>query len=76
MVGATRHDREAFGAALRAIRVERGLSQDDVARKLNLHRTYVGSTERGLRNVSLNNILRLARALDVSAEELFARAGL
>jgi transcriptional regulator with XRE-family HTH domain len=76
MVGATQRDREAFGAALRAIRIERGLSQDDVGRKLNLHRTYVGSTERGLRNVSLNNILRFARALDVTAAELLARAGL
>ena len=47
-----------------------GISQEKLAELLNLHRTYVGEIERGLRNVSLVNIARLARALDVDAGAL------
>jgi transcriptional regulator with XRE-family HTH domain len=54
----------AFGAEVRAIRVERGLSQLELARVSGLHRSYVGGIERGERNPSLTNIARLAEALD------------
>lgn len=62
--------RRAFGDRLRAIRLERGLSQEGLAHLADLHRTYVGSVERGDRNISLENIYALADALGVSASEL------
>ncbi|WP_116950166.1 helix-turn-helix domain-containing protein [Jiangella endophytica] len=60
----------AFGARVRELRRELGLSQEDLADRANLHRTYVGSIERGERNVALLNIHRLARALGVTARDL------
>ncbi len=53
----------AFGARVRARRQELGLSQEKLAELAGLHRTYIGSVERGERNVSLLNICQLARAL-------------
>lgn len=66
----------AFGQALRHLRVDRGLSQEDLAAAAGLHRTYVGSVERGERNVSLLNILVLARAVGVSGADLLVSARL
>ena len=60
----------AFGAELRAVRVRRGLSQDDLAEVSGLHRTYIGGVERGERNPSLTNIARLAEALEVPVADL------
>lgn len=60
-----------FGARLRLIRKAKGLSQEDLALEAELNRTYVGSVERGERNVSLINIHRLANALDISPKEFF-----
>ena len=60
----------AFGTRVRELRREQGLSQEDLADRANLHRTYVGSIERGERNVALLNIHRLARALGVTARDL------
>jgi transcriptional regulator with XRE-family HTH domain len=62
---------KAFGLRVRYFRKRLGLSQDDLADKAELHRTYVGAVERGERNISLLNILRLADALHVTAKELF-----
>ena len=59
-----------FGAKVRALRGARGLSQEELARKAGLHRTYVGGIERGERNISLINIEKLAMALGVSLESL------
>ena len=64
----------AFGRAARALRVERGISQERLAELAGLHRTYVGDVERGERNLSLVNIERLALALGVRPSELLARA--
>lgn len=63
----------AFGAAVRAVRIERGVSQERLAELAGVHRTYVGSVERGERNVSLINIARIAHGLDMSAAELLQR---
>jgi transcriptional regulator with XRE-family HTH domain len=59
-----------FGQRVRARRVELGLSQEALAQLAGLHRTYVGSLERGERNVALINILRLGRALETDAGTL------
>jgi transcriptional regulator with XRE-family HTH domain len=55
----------AFGAAVRRVRLEQGLSQEALAEAANLHVTYVSSLERGRRNVSLLNLDRLARGLSL-----------
>lgn len=64
----------AFGLALRNFRQRAALSQDALADIAGLHRTYVGSVERGERNVSLLNIHVLAGALKMTASELIRTA--
>lgn len=64
----------AFGLAVRKLRQQAGLSQDTLAAISGLHRTYVGSVERGERNVSLLNIHVLATALKVTTSELIHTA--
>jgi len=68
----------ALGLAIRELRRELGepLSQEGLADRVGLHRTYVGAIERGERNVSYTNIVRLAGALGVHGSELLARAEL
>jgi transcriptional regulator with XRE-family HTH domain len=63
--------RKAFGERVRALRKQRGYSQEALAERADLHFTYVSSVERGERNISLVNIVRLARALKVSPASLF-----
>jgi transcriptional regulator with XRE-family HTH domain len=60
----------ALGQAIRHLRVAAGLSQQGLADRSGMHRTYVGGIERGERNVSLRNLLKLASALDVRTSEL------
>lgn len=57
------HRRRAFGQRVRALRNERGISQEELGHIAGLDRTYVGSVERGERNISLDNIWALADAL-------------
>ncbi|NCT99676.1 MAG: helix-turn-helix transcriptional regulator [Comamonadaceae bacterium] len=59
-----------FGAALRAYREERGLTQERLAEAADLHTNYVSSVERGERNLSLHNIARLAYALEIDVSAL------
>lgn len=65
----------AFGTRLRAIREAAGISQEELADRADLHRTYVGSVERGERNISLANIHRLADALGIRPEAFFDGRG-
>lgn len=55
---------------IRAMRASKGFSQEDLAEHCGLHRTYIGSVERGERNISLENIEKLAEALNVTAPQL------
>lgn len=59
-----------FGKALRLKRLELGLSQEELAEKAEMHFTYVISVERGERNISLENIAKLAKALGCSIQKL------
>jgi transcriptional regulator with XRE-family HTH domain len=59
-----------FGSRVRARRLEREWTQERLAEEVGFHFTYVSSLERGERNVSLRNILKLAQALDTDAGEL------
>jgi transcriptional regulator with XRE-family HTH domain len=63
--------RARFGRRLRELRRERGLSQEELAFRSGLHRTYLSSVERGERNVAVVNIERLARALEIDMCDLF-----
>jgi transcriptional regulator with XRE-family HTH domain len=64
-------DLERFGARVRAERERLGVSQEELADRAGVHRTYLGGVERGERNIGLQNIVRIARALGVSPAALF-----
>lgn len=66
--------RAAFGANLRHLRLAAGMSQELLADRAGLHRTYVGSVERGERNIGLENIHALAAALGVEVGSFFEPA--
>ena len=68
---APRSVKSRFGARLRQLRDERGYSQEELAERAGLHRNYVGGVERGERNVALENIVKLAKALSIPPSELF-----
>lgn len=63
---------EGFGERVRELRLARRLSQEELAFKSGVHRTYLGGIERGERNPSLKNIAAIAEALGVSLSELFS----
>jgi CheY-like chemotaxis protein/DNA-binding XRE family transcriptional regulator len=63
-----------FGASVRASRSRLHISQEELAERAGLHRTYVCDIERGARNVSLKSIEKIARALEISLADLFASA--
>ncbi len=73
MPSATKREHEqrrVFGHRVREIRVSLGLSQEALAHAAELDRSYMGGVERGERNVSLDNIYRIARALGVDPSAL------
>lgn len=60
----------AFGAKVQRYRNKLGLSQEKFAEKANVHRTYIGTVERGETNLTLLNIYKLAKALEISPKDL------
>jgi transcriptional regulator with XRE-family HTH domain len=60
-----------FGARVRKLRESKGWSQEKLAAEAGLDRTYIGSVERGERNISLINIYRIAKALSIQPHRLF-----
>ena len=62
-----------FGRAIRRIRAEQGINQEEAADRCGLHRTYYSGIERGVRNVSLVNIGKIGRGLKTSLPRLFER---
>lgn len=63
--------RAKFGRQLRKLREEKKLTQEELADIAGMHFTYIGQIERGLRNPSLVNLHKLAKALRISAGQLF-----
>lgn len=66
--------RARLGHVIRRLRTEAGYSQESFADRCKLHRTYMGAVERGETNISLDNIEKIARALELSAGELLVAA--
>ena len=62
--------RDVLARNLRQFRAEKGISQEQLADLAGLHRTYVGSVERSERNISIDNIEKLATALGITASDL------
>jgi transcriptional regulator with XRE-family HTH domain len=62
-----------FGRAIRRVREEQEITQEEAADRCGLHRTYYSGIERGVRNVSLVNIEKIAKGLKTGLPQLFAR---
>ena len=60
-----------FGKKVREIRIKQNLSQEKLATKAGVHRTYIGMIERAEKNITLGNIEKIAKALGLSVKELF-----
>jgi transcriptional regulator with XRE-family HTH domain len=66
----SRNLNDIAGSNLRRLRNKLGVSQDEFADRAGLHRTYIGSVERGERNITLDTLQRIARALQVDPKDL------
>lgn len=60
-----------FGERVRSVRKKKGLSQEQLAFKAELHRTYIGMIERAEKNITLINVHRIANALEINVKDLF-----
>lgn len=67
---------KVLGEAIRACRLRNGWSQEELSFESGLHRTYIGAVERGEKNLTVKNLVRIAVALDVSASNLMLNAKL
>ena len=64
--------KQEFGQAVRHFREEQGISQEELADRCGLHRTYISDIERGVRNVSLINIEAISKGLGITLVDLFS----
>jgi transcriptional regulator with XRE-family HTH domain len=64
---------KSFAEALRELRLNKGLSQEELADQAGLHRTYISQIERGIKSPSLRSLEQIARALDVQLSTLIKR---
>jgi len=62
---------KSFGERIRQLRKEKGFSQEELADKAGVHRTYIGMIERAEKNITLINIEKIANALEVSIKDFF-----
>ncbi len=67
---------QKLGKTIRTSRLSLGYSQENFASVCDLHRTYIGALERGEKNVTLNNIVKIAEALEMTAAALLEKAHL
>ena len=65
--------KQKFWLRIKEIRKEQNLSQEKLAEKAKLHRTYIWMIERGERNITIENIEKLAKALGVTMQDLFSK---
>jgi transcriptional regulator with XRE-family HTH domain len=65
-----------FGKTIKEYRTKQGISQEKLAELCDLHRTYISDVERGARNVSLVNIEKICKALDVEISSVFKKFGI
>ncbi|MBI2968020.1 MAG: helix-turn-helix transcriptional regulator [Bacteroidetes bacterium] len=62
----------AFGEKVRQLRKEKGISQEELSFRADVHRTYIGMIERAEKNITLTNIEKIAKAFEVSVSELMS----
>lgn len=60
-----------FGEVIRMLRKDQNISQEELAFKAGVHRTYIGMIERGEKNITLENIQKLSHALNISMKTIF-----
>jgi len=79
-ISSPRHARDpalvALGRAVRRARIEREISQEELAHRSAIDRSYMSSIERGMQNPGIISVLRIAHALEMTATELMAEAEL
>ena len=63
--------KESFGKRVRKLRISAGISQDNFALAIGMDRTYLASVENGKRNISIENISKIAKGLNITLEKLF-----
>jgi DNA-binding XRE family transcriptional regulator len=76
MMTATSKGKKAFGEAIRNQRKKCGYTQESFAFHCGLHRNYISGVERGVRNISLENTIKIASSLNLKVSELFILAGM
>ncbi|MBV9470126.1 MAG: helix-turn-helix transcriptional regulator [Abitibacteriaceae bacterium] len=64
---------QQMGIVIRSLRTEVGLSQEELAARCGLHRTYIGSIERGEKTITIETAQKLAKAFEISLTQLFSQ---